>query len=170
MAGSWGYFTIDHRKTLAAWATRFTMVYEFANPQKTAATQEERSYFRKTKLPPPGWLVFLGYFSGMVWREKWNHRSGINLPIGADLESYFAAGVSNKPRFQSTVFILGHMALNVVSGPIDVDPVDYARAFGLAIVWPDKYPTFYAPPKFLGDDAITALAAYFGGVPVPEIT
>ena len=164
--GQWDSLNQDDRIHLAAWATRFTMVYEFAHKETVSVPQEERDYFYRKHTPPEGWFIFLGYYIGSSWVDKWNHRA---LTLIEDSDSVeIATGIGNKTqisprRAQSTVLILGKMALNIVSG-LDLDPARYSE-IGLRIVWPDSYPLFFSPPLLLGDDAINTIAGCFGGAP-----
>jgi hypothetical protein len=164
-AGKWGFFSRAHRVEMAAWATRFVMVYEYSFPPSVSTTTNERDYFKRTGLPPDGWRVFLGYYDGITWRDRWNQRALINLDAMGLKER--APGVTYTPNAQSTVLVLGHMALNILSGPTGESIPDYTRIFGLGVVWPDSYPTFFAPPMVLGDDAVTALASHFAQIDGP---
>jgi len=159
--GKWGCFLQAERLVLARWATRFTMVFEFAHPATIVATQAEREHFRDHKIPPQGWTVYLGYYGGVKWKEQWHHRAAVNLTLLGTEKPI--PGVIYLPNIQSTIFVLGNMVLNVVSGPTRVLPSDYAASFGLHIVWPDSFPPFGSTRMILGDDTLDAMVSFFGG-------
>jgi hypothetical protein len=56
------------RRILAAWATMFTMVIEFADPATQATTFPDREKFRLNPEPPAGWHVWVGLHSGPLWK------------------------------------------------------------------------------------------------------
>jgi hypothetical protein len=157
MDGRWGNFSPWDRRVFAAWATRFAMVYEFADPDTVTATAEERDYFRLSRYPPDGWYVFVGFYGGTKWLSQWNHRAAANLNI--------AGAIPDKPNIQSTVAAIGRLIFNVVSGPTDMDMNEYARGLGFQTVWPERLPTFGAPANVFDDAEVDFIASFFGGAP-----
>jgi hypothetical protein len=157
--GRWGYFSSEHRRILGTWATRFAMVFEFRDPHTVIATQAERDYFRLTRDPPKGWYVFATAYNGIKWANTWNHRAAIQY----DPSEKVAAAVADNPKMQSTVLCFGQLLLNVVSGSVPVDFIEYGRYFGLRLVWPEMLSTFAFPTSVYDDEAVSVLAWYFGG-------
>jgi hypothetical protein len=162
--GRWGYFTPWQRRVLAAWATRFAMVYEYVDPDTVAASPQEREFLRLSRYPPPNWHVFVGYYRGIEWADTWNHRYMVSEEAS---KIYVPSAVPNDHKSQSTVFVWGQMILNVVSGRFGLNASDYATTHGLRIVWPESFPTFGSPLRVIDDAGADDIAYYFGGRAAP---
>ena len=167
--GRWGRFTPWQRRVFAAWAARFAMVYEFADPPTVVASFEEREYLRLSRYPPNGWYVLIGYYQGTKWAGQYNHRSALVLEDDQDaVISPKAASVSDERNVQSTIATVGRLVFNVIGGWLDwFDIHTYADTYGLQVVWPESFPTFSAPKMLLGDEALDSMMDFFGG-PAPE--
>ena len=156
MEGRWGQFTSWDRRVFAAWATRFAMVYEFADPPTVVATYDEREYLRLWGQPPKEWYIFVGYYAGTQWASKWRHVAATALDV--------APTPAIKSNVQSTVAVIGSLVFNVVSGPLRpnmlVSAVYYATHFGLQILWPKSYPSFGAPANVFSDAEVDSLADF----------
>lgn len=134
------------------------MVYEFANERSVSATPAEREYLRLWKQPPAGWNIFAGYYAGIRWKSRWNHRAGFFCEVKDK-----ATVLAGPPNFQTTVAVLGNLVFQIVSGSIDIDLIEHSETFRLRIIWPEIQPSPGAPAGILDDDDIDKLAAHFGG-------
>ena len=62
--GNWTDLDVISQKTLSAWATMFVMVYEWADEETLASTQDERTYFKSNRTPPNHWMIWMGRYTG----------------------------------------------------------------------------------------------------------
>jgi hypothetical protein len=76
------------RRTLAAWATMFTMIWERADPITAATTEGQRRDFMATRCPLENWAIWMGTFQGRVGRETVFHRGlTVRKPYETDTQS-----------------------------------------------------------------------------------
>ena len=129
--GNWVEFTERSQALIAAWATMFVMVYDFADMVTQNVTQSERTLFKDTKLPPPNWIISIGrMLTSHAHGEVWKRSFGL-WPPPTD-------AVSNTYNFQSTTFSAGRLLLNVVSNTSEavITPQEIGAELRLEVVWP----------------------------------
>lgn len=153
--GQWPDLTEEEQKTFAAWATMFTMVCEFADPNTLATPQDQRTGFRTTCTPPPGWIIWVGHLKGRLWRGTFNH-------FGWGAMNFVSADGVGAPTIreglphgaQSTAFCIGSLFFLVFSATrpelATIDP-NFAERFGLERLWPLQGGILRAPNKVLSD-------------------
>jgi hypothetical protein len=64
LAGRWLPLGLQEQRAIAAWATMFSMVYEFSQPHAVATAQHERDEFMRTVEPLENWRVWIRPFAG----------------------------------------------------------------------------------------------------------
>src|SRR5271154_5895906 len=64
----WPNLTEFERRSIGAWATMFTMVYEFADIGTLITTPQEREQLRLTRDPPAHWVIWAGRYKG---KKRW---------------------------------------------------------------------------------------------------
>lgn len=132
--GDWWNFSEDDCKTLAAWATMFTMTYEFADKQTVIITKAERHDFRLKRIPPSNFIVLVGRCDDTPPEVRYRHR---NFNIQIDEKQMKIEG-------QVTSFNFGKLFLQVVSGGVHAEgkkiPIincdAYSKNYGLLTIWP----------------------------------
>lgn len=130
MKGNWPSMGQAESKRLATWAAMRTMVYEFKHPATVAATEIERFHLRIHRQPPANWLICVGLYGPKTNNADW-HRGAF---FGSD-EEYASVGACN---VQTTISSLGGLLFHIFSAPTDLtpNPLQYADAFGLSLLWP----------------------------------
>jgi hypothetical protein len=154
------------RRILAAWATMFTMVIEFADPGTQATTFPDREKFRLNPEPPAGWHVWVGLHSGPLWKLGYTHFGWLR-PIFSDTDEEAASALrtfaTTPKEAQSTGWVLGPLYFQTFSSniaEISVDQVAFAKTHGLTVLWPSTDLTISRPTKVLDDiEADNASAA-----------
>jgi hypothetical protein len=61
---------LQSQRTLASWATMFTMVYESGVPEASGNPTEAFRQFASTREPLPYWVVSFGSYSGTHWLTR----------------------------------------------------------------------------------------------------
>lgn len=61
-------------RSLAAWITMFTMVYEFRAPRTAAIPSKQRDTFRRTRDPIDGWEIWIAKINPNRWRGSHHAR------------------------------------------------------------------------------------------------
>jgi hypothetical protein len=149
LQGRWTTLGKNEQTIIAAWATMFTMVIEYAHEETIAVTQEERSFLKEHRRPPQGWHVWLGRFLGSRRQGTFWHRSlGLNVPQPPD-------GVTVKGNTQITIFAAGNLFVQTFSSTapgLKIGPVrNAARSFGLQRIWPVRYFALRQPAGLISD-------------------
>jgi hypothetical protein len=124
------------RAILAAWATMFTMVVEFADPQTIATKQAEREDFAGAPRPLDNWIIWVGRAHQI--RFNFMHFAWGNAVLkGAPVPE----AVAGKADTQTTTFAVGstffHAYSTTASDPfLSIDATAFALRNGLFILWP----------------------------------
>lgn len=100
----------DSQRSIAAWSTMLTMVYEFADPFTCAIPRSERVAFAHAKKPPHNWLIWIAKFSGTTHAEGIFHRG-----IRFSEQAYVAAGIENFFDTQITIGAPGSLFFMTLS-------------------------------------------------------
>jgi hypothetical protein len=146
------------RRILAAWATMFTMVIEFADDGTQATSFAEREYLRLALEPPKGWYVWIGLHEGPLWTVGYKHLAW-NRPIDTgtnDPRALAVALASNKKEVQCTGWVVGPVFFQTISSSqpgFKVDELAFAKRHGLRVVWPSDNLPVERPINMLDDIA-----------------
>lgn len=169
LKGEWAPLTKQDQKTLAAWATMFTMVLEFADPNTLVTPPEQRDQFRLTQEPPQGWAVWVGDYEGVLWRGVFNHFGWRVAPVFLRPGTPPAVALDAKFDAQSTAIAPGRLFLMTFSttyAHVKVNERAFAERFGVRVLWPNADVAVVRPDKVLDDIAAdTASAAIMGPRP-----
>jgi hypothetical protein len=143
-----------HRKTqgtLAAWATMFTMVLEFADTTTRFTTQEERTSFFKTKQSPTNWFVYVGRFEGHFWRGVFSHFACGTVDSSRDDPTATLLSIVNS---QSISFVMGSLFIFVCSSH-DRREIrrmsTFHRGRSVRRIWPFRETIVKSPSRGLDD-------------------
>jgi len=149
--GEWPLlFRMSDLKTLAAWATMFTMVFEFADPHTVGVPFTQRNEFRRTQTPPNDWKIWIAPFNGKRWSKR-THHWGLGLYPGTPEEN------RSKPcNVQITTAVIGSFLFQTFRfdpsiGYLDLG-TEYETAFGLNPIWPLKQPPKTGAIQIPSDD------------------
>jgi hypothetical protein len=167
--GDWLPLEYDAQCALAAWATMFAMVVEFAHPPTVVIPQAERTGFKVTRATPPGWLIFLGRYDDPHGRDgAFNHHAGVHFGIYDHPRSAFFY------EEQSCGFIVGKVMFQVWScTPINRRAQnnrhdEYKEAYPeLSLIYPPQEPIRVPPPPMTYEqfDMISNDIAIREGIP-----
>jgi hypothetical protein len=149
--GKWSDLDVNAQQALAAWATMFTIVAEYLDPQATAIGRSERRLFRETQSALPGWRIWIGNYSKGTGRFH-NHHT---LRHEYTLVEPEHAGI---PNTQTTGFNVGYVFFQTFSSTSALveDDVTFAMQHGLRTIWPAR--SVVQPPVRQHDYA-SAIAA-----------
>ncbi len=144
LLNGWAPLNEKDQSALAAWATMFTMVYEYADPATVAVTQEHRDYFMRHRMAPPGWTVWVGKV------DLKSEHPAIANHHGANGLRFGPAGLPEPWRFQSTGFTVGSVFFQTLMIDAQLDPVKIGKQFDLRVIHPFRGPISGDPaPAFL---------------------
>ena len=157
------------RRGLAAWATMFTMVAEFADPHTQTIDFASRERLRLNVSPPDGWYVWIGLTRCVLWRLGFNHFAW-GKPIvvwpapGQSSKEALAAAALTPPKkhMQSTGFVVGPVFIQTMSSSepgLKVDAAAFAKRHGLRVVWPSDNLAIERPVNVLDDIAADKASA-----------
>jgi hypothetical protein len=162
IGGEWPPLSGYEQKTIAAWATMFTMVVEFADPNTLTIPFQQRDHFRLTQTPPDKWVVWIGNFNGGLWRGVFNHFAWGPPAVWSQPDSS-PVTLTDKTDSQSTAIAPGRLFLMTFSTTrlgLKVEERAFARRFGLRVLWPDPDDPIIRPDQVLDDlSADTASAS-----------
>lgn len=131
-------------KVIAAWATMFTMVVEFADPKTIAVSEEERKEFSISQEPKRNWNIWFGLGPKESKDKPWDFMHyGWSVEAFPDNEEMTA-----RYRAQSTTFLVGTIFFLTYSSDttmLDFDPNKLADAAGIRPIWPNASPIFNFP-------------------------
>ncbi len=160
------------QRIIAAWAAMFTMVIDQADQSTIAISPKERSAFRISREPLPGWIVFLGRNSGMP--TKFYHQT-----LGIEGPGWSQEDHSRSQNTHLTTFTVGAMLLQTMSSQVDfykrsgfhAHAPEYARHLGLLWIWPMQSQDIGAPAciwsdqDFVSASSVLQSAGFFGPMP-----
>lgn len=169
IAGQWPDIDEGGQAAIAAWATMLVMVLEFAHPPTIGTTRKQREDFRKCKIPPPDFFVWVGRYRGTRWVGAFNHFGLFGrlvalpetVPISGELSPLF--------RAQSTALTLGSLYIFCFSHQFDscpINPVAFAEQNGLRCIWPSLGMAISAPSRNLDDIDADLLSRAFLSPPL----
>jgi hypothetical protein len=149
------------RRGLAAWATMFTMVAEFSDPNTQTIDFTARERLRLTIEPPDGWYVWVGLTRCVLWRMGFNHfawgKPTVVWPSSGQSEQEAlaaAALTTTKKQMQCTGFVVGPVFIQTVSSSepgLKIDAAAFAKRHGLRVVWPSDNLPIERPVSVLDD-------------------
>ncbi len=160
--GEWWALTPTEKTQVAAWATMFSMTYEFADRFTLASTQAERDYLRENREPPPNWTIWIGSYGEGDWTHQCNHhaaRAELN-PSATVISEEPDVRISPNMNCQITVFTFGHLLIVTFShrirSPVRADA--FGAVFGLQTIWPTGFGAVGKPIRHHTDSEIEAIA------------
>jgi len=130
-AGDWYEINDEEKRALAAWATMFTMTYEYIDHATIAASQYERDYVRENAIPPENWYVMIALYDVGYWTDATLHSGLWVTPPEYD--------PSLAPmNTQITTSTFGKLLFHTFStrADFDMNVGEYAFRLGLQTVWP----------------------------------
>jgi hypothetical protein len=155
------------QRTIAVWATMFTMVVEQADPDTIAISQQDRTTLKLTRDPVPGWLIFLGRNTGVP--GKFYHQTCAVREDGLRLMNTHV-----------TTFTVGGVLLQTMSSQVKhfettgfskTGTEAYADGLGFYRIWPPRSSQVGMPAKVYSDQdfvlvgSVLKLGGLFGNVP-----
>lgn len=162
-------------RSLAAWITMFTMVYEFRAPRTAAIPSKQRDTFRRTRDPIDGWEIRIAKINPNRWRGRITHVAGTlydlkHSPLNARPDHQITTGVIGNLLFHSYYFA---PELDMSMPEIQ----EYGSALGLTRIWPTAETPPHCPVRVLFDaDAenvayslINVLAKVYGIQPLVPV-
>ncbi|MFC3671445.1 hypothetical protein [Novosphingobium pokkalii] len=159
LLSDWVTLSVEASAVLAAWATMFTMVNEFADPDTAKISQQQRNYFMQNRATPPGWTVWIGRVDLQAKHPAIANHHGATIVFQDKL------GINRKVNFQSTGFSVGNILFQTLMLDdlgINIEARTIADQFGLRILHP-----FHGdvqgdePPKILDRSAFFRLSNGF---------
>lgn len=151
IGGNWYALPPQDQTVLSAWATMFTMVYEWADPKTVAATDDERRFLREFNKSPDHWNVWIGRYEGTA-RIDTKH-TGIRFSRkGDDMQSLTC-------NTQITTFVAGEIVFHLFSSTaeiireFDLD-ASYEHELKIRRIWPCQ------PHAVMPTDKLNAPSVY----------
>jgi hypothetical protein len=141
----WSHIGIAGRAVIGGWATMFTMVNEFADPQTLVTPQDQRDYLRVNRQPPASWCVWIGRYSGFLWNKASNHFLLAGPP---------AHPLKQGTQSQSTAFLLDKLFIMTASSNTEIRTIDaekFSATYKLCTVWPVSEQHLSKPDSVLDD-------------------
>jgi hypothetical protein len=150
IAGEWPGLDNAQQQQLAAWATMFTMVCEFADPRTRATPRVQHEEFKQTKVPPEGWKIWIApVVEG--WKDGPNHLAWKE----ADTNDAPEVLADQTLTAQVTAWCLGGLFMMTFSRIRKFDDDDeenesvFAAKHGLEVLWPLQERTISKPARTL---------------------
>ena len=142
-AGEWWELSAAEKMSLAAWATMFTMTWEYADTNTISTPQHERTYLMETGTPPAHWWIGIAEFGGVEWEYRAAHHGGYLKPPPYDQNA------SPRLNFQVTTFTFGKLLLQTYSNRSDfhINIADYFRRLGLQATYPLNFSVIRKPAR-----------------------
>ena len=157
------------QRTIAVWATMFTMVVEQADPDTIAVSQQDRTTLKLTRDPVPSWLIFL-------WMK-------INTGVPGKIHHQTCAVREDGLRLMNThvtTFTVGGVLLQTMSSQVKhfettsfskTGTEIYADGLGFYRIWPPSSSQVGMPAKVYSDQdfvlvgSVLKLGGLFWNVP-----
>ena len=126
------------QKTLSAWATMFVMVYEWADEETLASTQDERTYFKSNRTPPNHWMIWMGRYTGkkqIPCKHTGMRVQDMGLPLSSpNADGFFECNT------QINTFVVGEVLFHSFSTTASVVTPDLDRTYDADLsihrIWP----------------------------------
>lgn len=143
------------QREIGTWAAMSTMTGEYISrrPETIAVSQSERSLFKETHRPPPGWKVYIGNYAPNVGNSNWVHAC---MPIyieGDLLVPNFSTPLVPLPTTQWTTTAISNLFIYTASSSTSPDLIDKwqwdnapAARHLLIQVWPPRESVIAWPP------------------------
>jgi hypothetical protein len=135
-------------RSLAAWITMFTMVFEFSDPTTAAISFEQRDNFRRTRDPINDWKIWIAKINPYAWRGKIFHNGFGIYDVGK-------APANARLDAQITTAVIGNLLIHSFYAPADLFVVELTPAYdarlGLTRIWPAKHTPPHCPVRILTD-------------------
>ena len=82
ITGTPGLINTDMQRILATSAAKTVMTAEHINRGKAVVKQADRTLLKDNLVPPPGWHVWIGSYSGVLWRDLgiFQHTGKLEIP------------------------------------------------------------------------------------------
>ncbi len=77
--GRFGYRTLKAQASIASWACMFTTIHERGHVPTATVNFHQRQKFMAAKLPPPGWLVWIGRSSDSLASAHFGFHRGFGI-------------------------------------------------------------------------------------------
>ena len=105
----------DAQTTIATWACMTTMTAEHLprKPDAIVASQAERKWLMKKRMPPQNWRIWIGKFKRQAWRGHWVR---VTLPVRDGDLAAAVAHYGRIPNIQATTFMVGELYVHALSG------------------------------------------------------
>jgi hypothetical protein len=100
------------QSVLSAWIAMFVMVAEFQQPAKAAITQAVREHFKKTRLAPDNWAIWLGVYERKKWAGVTVHAT---IPVSSAKDGIYPSNPDGSPRpnTHATTIVVGKLYIHV---------------------------------------------------------
>jgi hypothetical protein len=136
-------------RSIAAWITMFSMVYEFRDPGTVAIPFEQRDEFRRSRDAPKDWRIWIAKVDPNRWRGTTFH-IGMGLYDQATVPSF-----KTPANTQITTAVIGHLLIHsfYISPTLahfQLNPA-YATTLGLFPIWPPQNTLPHCPVRVLTD-------------------
>lgn len=144
--GYWGRLSDDDRRTVANWATLFTMSFEYVDSRTVCVSQAERERFRSAGYPSNHWKVAIGFGEPNIDADRVTHRA---LALSDEFKM-------PHPNSQITAWFFGKLFIVTVYSELRI-PFDWptlCKRLSLAPIWPLDGKAVHKPFGTHGDGAI----------------
>jgi hypothetical protein len=168
LSGEWPEIPPEKQRTLAAWVTMATMVFEFADRGTQATRTGDHEHLRLTIEPPANWCIWLGKFKGQHWRSCFNHFGwAVNaVTVSGETRPGLQAALVEVADSQTTAFVLGTLFVQTFSSyRTNIDALATGERLGLRLLWPTTGDTVLLPTRVLSDIEADGISRSF--IPLP---
>lgn len=154
------------QQALATWAAKTAMTAEQLHPSKVVVLQDERTWLKDHRIPPPGWNVWIGTYYGLPWSELAIQQQAAKLRVPV-----VDHGKLSEHNLMFTILGMRRLMFVVVSSSWSrmddiINAAGSPNGRSLAPIWPITQESVSWPLPFAVSDADAdqMAAAYFSDI------
>ncbi|GEP52333.1 hypothetical protein FNO01nite_30050 [Flavobacterium noncentrifugens] len=136
IAGNSVTLAFDDCHTLANWVTMTMIMAEYIDTFTQAIPVIHRHFLYEFQMPPTGWKIWIGNFSGKDWKFRYRHATNVVTTVHeAMLHSNGKRKLS--PNVQFSTMVIGKFIFHCASGPeLLIEKCQWNDEWGLTKIWP----------------------------------
>lgn len=133
----------DIQRIISSWIVMTSIMGEFTDIKTVSIPTLHRSMLMETEYPPEGWKIWIGWYRGLEWEQRYRH--------------YGCASVSREqlgkvqPEFntQHSTFVFGELLIHAISTTLPGYNINFTGMIErkLRCIWPIKEEYINWPPR-----------------------
>lgn len=143
----------DMQQLLATWAAKTAITYDQIDPSRAVVLQSERTWLKDRLIPPGGWNIWAGSYSGVTWAELGIYQRSATLTVpGTDNNDLIVHNL------QLTTIGMGHLFFLLINSSWPkiwemLDELGNPQEMLLDRIWPPQHSVIRWPRLFAVRDA-----------------